>query len=56
MCVGVSVCLGGVVSTLQAEAPLVCSCGMWGLGVNNRLEKGVYFSRALLWNELAFSI
>ena len=56
MCVGVSVCLGGVVSTLQAEAPLVCSCGMWGLGVNDHLEKGIYFSWALLWNKLAFSV
>ena len=30
---------------MQAEALLVCLCGMWGLGVNDRSEKGVYFSR-----------
>jgi len=46
----------GVVSVLQAEAQLVCSCGMWGLGVNDRLKKGVYFSWALLRNEFAFSV
>jgi len=45
-----------MVSVLQAEATLVSSCGMWGLGVNDHLEKGVYFSWTLLWNELAFSV
>jgi hypothetical protein len=29
---------------------------MWGLGVNDHLEKGIYFSWALLWNKLAFSV
>jgi len=38
---------------MQAEALLVCSCGMWGLGVNDCLEYGVYFSWVLLWNEFA---
>jgi hypothetical protein len=28
----------GVVSVLHAEAQLVCSCGMWGLGVNECLK------------------
>jgi len=28
----------GVVSVLQAEAQLVCSCGMWGLEVNDCLK------------------
>jgi len=41
---------------MQAEALLVCSCGMWGLGVNDRLERGVYFSRVLLRNEFAFMV
>ena len=40
----------------QAEALLVCSCGMWGLGVNDRLEQGVGFSWTLLWNEFAFMV
>jgi len=38
---------------MQAEALLVCSCGMWGLGVNDRLEQGVCFSWAVLRNEFA---
>ena len=38
---------------MQAEALLACSCGMWGLGVNDCLEQGVGFSWALLWNEFA---
>jgi len=33
---------------MQVEALLVCSCGMWGLGVNDCLEQGVGFSWALL--------
>jgi len=37
---------------MQAEAPLVCSCGMWGLGVNDRMEQGVCFPWALLWNTI----
>ena len=43
---------------MQAEALLVCSCGMWGLGlgVNDRLEQGVGFSWTLLWNEFAFMV
>ena len=28
----------GVVNVLQAEAQLVCSCGIWGLGVNDHLK------------------
>ena len=35
---------------MQAEALLVCSCGMWGLGVNGR------FSWALFRNEFAFAV
>ena len=46
----------GVVSVLQAEVQLVCSCGMWGLGVNDRSKQGVYFSLPLLRNEFAFSV
>ena len=47
--------LVGVVSVWQAEAQLVCSCGVRGLGVNDRFEQGVCFSRGLLRNEcLAF--
>ena len=38
---------------MQAEALLACSCGMWGLGVNDCLEQGVGFSWALLWNEFS---
>ena len=41
---------------LQAEAQLVCSCGMWGLGVNERLEQGVDVSWALFRNEIAFMV
>jgi len=41
---------------MQAEALLVCSCGMWGLRVNDRLEQWVYFSWALLRNEFAFMV
>ena len=36
---------------MQTEALLTCSCGMWGLGVNDCLEQGVGFSWALLQNE-----
>jgi len=38
---------------MQAEALLTCSCGIWGLGVNDRLEQGVGFSWALLRNEFS---
>jgi len=38
MCVGVSVWLVGMLSVWQAEAQLVCSCGVRGLGVNDRFE------------------
>jgi len=41
---------------MQAEALLVCSCGMWGLGVNDHLEQGVGFSWALRQNEFAFFV
>jgi len=41
---------------LQAEAQPVCSCGMWGLGVNDRLKQGVYFSWDLLQIECNFSV
>jgi len=41
---------------MQVEALLVCSCGMWGLGVNDCLEQGVGFSWALLQNEFAFLV
>ena len=41
---------------MQAEALLVCSCGMWRLGVNDHLEQGVGFSWALLRNEFAFMV
>ena len=41
---------------MQAEAQLVFSYGIWGLGINDRLKKGVYFSWALLRNEFAFSV
>jgi len=40
MCVRVSVWLVGMVSVWHAEAQLVCSCGEWGLGVNDRFERG----------------
>jgi len=46
----------GVVSVLQSLAQLVCSCGVWGLGVNDHFEEGVYFSWDLLRNEFAFSV
>jgi len=26
---------------MQAEALLTCSCGMWGLGFNDRFERGL---------------
>jgi len=41
---------------MQAEGLLVCSCRMWGLGVNDCLEKWVCFSWALLQNEFAFMV
>jgi len=41
---------------MQVEALLVCSCGMWGLRVNDLLEYGVCFSWALLRNEFAFMV
>jgi len=41
---------------MQAEALLTCSCGMRGLGVNDRLEQGVGFSWALLQNESSFLV
>jgi len=41
---------------MQAEALLDCSCGMWGLGVNDCLEQGVGFSWALLRNEVSFLV
>jgi hypothetical protein len=52
MCVAVTVCFGwgGVVSLCRLK------CGMWGLGVNGRLEYWVCFSWALLWNESAFVV
>ena len=31
----------GVVSVLRAEAQLVCSCGMWGLGVNEHIRSEI---------------
>ena len=40
---------------LQAEAQLFCSCGIWGLGVNDRLKWWVYFSWALFQKEFAFN-
>ena len=36
LCVGVALWWCGI--RMQAETPLVCSCGMWGLGVNDRFE------------------
>ena len=48
--------LVGLVSMWQAEAILVCSCGVRGLGVNDRFQQGVYFSWVLLRNEFAFSV
>ena len=47
----VVVWLGWCGIRMQAETLLVCSCGMWGLGVNGLLEKGVCFSWALLRND-----
>jgi len=41
---------------MQAEALLACSCGMWGLEVNDCLEQGVGFSWALFRNEFAFLV
>ena len=41
---------------MQAEALLACSCGMWRLGINDRLEQGVGFSWALLRNEFSFLV
>jgi len=41
---------------MQAEALLTCSCGMWGLGVNDHLGQGVGFSWALLRNEFSFLV
>jgi len=46
----------GVVSVLQAEEQLVCSCGMWGLGVNGSLKYGVNFSWSLFRDEFSFSV
>ena len=45
-----------VVSGLPAEAQLVNSCGMPGLGVNDRLKYLVCFSWVLLGDEFAFSV
>jgi hypothetical protein len=57
MCVGVTVWFGwGCGILMQVEALLICSCGMWGLGVNGRLEYWVCFSWALLRNEFAFVV
>jgi len=39
---------------MQVEALLACSCGMWGLGVNDCLEQRVGFSWSLLRNEFAY--
>jgi len=41
---------------MQAEALLTCSCGMWGLGVNDHLEQEVGFSWSLLRNEFSFLV
>ena len=54
-CYGV-VRLGWCGIRMRAEALLVCSCGMWELGVNGRLELWVCFSWALLQNEFAFVV
>jgi len=54
VCVGVTLWFG--CGGLQAEALLACSCGMWGLGVNDHLEQRFGFSWALLRNEFAFLV
>jgi len=41
---------------MQVEVLLACSCGMWGLGVNDCLEQGIGFSWTLLRNEFAFLV
>ena len=41
---------------MQDEALLARSCGMWGLGVNDCLEQGVGFFRAVLRNEFAYLV
>jgi len=40
----------------HADELLARSCGMWGLGVDDRLKQGVGFSWALLRNEFAFLV
>ena len=54
VCVGVTLWFG--CGSVQAEALLACSCGMWGLGVNDHLEQGVGFSWARPQNEFAFLV
>ena len=45
-----------MVSGLPAEAQLVYSCGMWGLGFNDRVKWRVCFSWVLFGDEFAFSV
>jgi len=32
---------------MQAEAPLACSCGIWVLGINDRLETNTQFQTVI---------